>query len=342
MLVTVIAPYLNLEWRANLSCKKSNQHLKGVPVLRRSKSKVIVSAICAGVLSTFICAAVLESATAAPQAPASRSLTGTVLGSNGRPLEGITISARESQKTFTTSVFTDEHGNYSFPSLDKGQYKVSTQAVGFEAAHVEVSVEPGKEARQDFKVKTIGDFTMQLSGAEMVAALPSDTPGNRRMKEIFEHNCAACHTSSFVLQNRFDERGWQAILTAMERATSTGGWLKTPLPIIHRFDEELVAYLARVRGPGPSPMQFHPLPRPTGEAARVVITEFDIPPADTPTQLAVEDGSDWAEGTPSAYRNRGTHDVATDFYGNAWITSLDTGAPARNAATQKSTRRRVR
>ena len=33
----------------------------------------------------------------------------------------------------------------------------------------EVRLEPGKEARQDFKLKTIGDFTMQLSGAEMVA-----------------------------------------------------------------------------------------------------------------------------------------------------------------------------
>ena len=67
-------------------------------MLKGSQSKIIVSTICTGVLSTFICAALLESATAAPQAPGSKLLTGTVLGPDGKPLEGVTISARESQK----------------------------------------------------------------------------------------------------------------------------------------------------------------------------------------------------------------------------------------------------
>lgn len=294
---------------------------------RGPKFERVTFLLCATSLLVLIVASHIRNVAAGArpsrEAASAGMLTGTALGPDGKPLAGVTISARETQKTFTTTVFTDERGTYSFPPLDDGQYKVWAQAVGFEAGHGEVHLESGKGAIQNFKLKATDDFTTQLSGSEMVEALPSDTPEDRRMKEIFAHNCVACHTPSFVLQNRFDEKGWQAILTAMQRAQSTGNWLTRPLPIIRHFDQDLVAYLAKVSGPGPSPMKFHPLPRPTGEAARVVITEFDIPPADTPSQLAVENGSEWANGTPSAYRNRGTHDVAIDFDGNAWISSSE-------------------
>jgi len=253
-------------------------------------------------------------------------LTGTVRAANGNSLEGVTVSARDLAKTFTTSVFTDERGNYFFPPLDKGRYRVWAQAVGYELGSTELNLDPAKDMRQNFTLKPLDDFTLQLSGAEWVAALPADTFENRRMQEIFQHNCTACHTPGFVLQNRFDRAGWLAIITSMERASAAGGvmsGLKEPLPNISHFKEELATYLAKARGPDTSPMKFRPLPRPTGDAARAVITEYDIPPAETPDQLAVEDGSNWSEGTPSAFRNRGTHDVTVDFFGNAWISSSE-------------------
>jgi streptogramin lyase len=261
---------------------------------------------------------------------AGKMLWGTVRSTDGRPLQGIIISARNTGKTFTTSVFTDEQGDYFFPMLDRGRYRIWAEAVGYGEEQVEVTLDPSKDARQDFTLKTLPDFTMQLSGAEWVQALPSHTFEDRRMKEIFQHNCAACHTQSFLLQNRLDENGWLAMLKAMEEImyirydvpTPAGG--REPLANIHHFKTELAAYLAKVRGPGPSPMQFHPLPRPTGDAARAVITEYDIPPAQAavPGQLAVMDGSDWSEGTPADYANVGTHDVAVDFRGNAWFTTF--------------------
>ena len=249
-------------------------------------------------------------------------LTGKVQGANGKPLEGVTVSARDLGKTFTTSVFTDAQGNYFFPVLDQGKYRVWVQAVGFETARAELTLDPAKQVRENFALKTLDDFTVQLSGAELVDALPGDTFENRRMKEIFQHNCGVCHTPGFALQNRFDQAGWLKILTAMETANAgVGGWSEKPRPSIQHFKQELAVYLAKMRGPGLSPMQFHPLPRPTGDAARVVMTEYDIPPAETPDRLAVLDGSDWSEGTPSDFRNRGTHDVTEDFDGNAWFTS---------------------
>ena len=279
-----------------------------------------------GSLLIFLIAGSFPKKTAA-QAPApsasifaGRMLHGSIRSTNGNPLEGVVVSAREVTKTFTTSVFTDEQGNYFFPVLDKGRYRVWAQAVGFEAGRADAMLDPGKETRQDFTLKTIDDFSMQLSGAEWVAALPGNTFEDRRMKEIFYHNCSQCHTASNVLQNRFDKAGWLAILTAMERANSGAvGVLKEPLPNIHHFKEELAEYLAKVRGPGSSPLKFQPIPRPTGDAARVVITEYDIPPALTPDELHIMDGSDWSKGTPTTFQQRQSHDATVDFFGNGWI-----------------------
>jgi virginiamycin B lyase len=273
-------------------------------------------------------------ATARPDAtdrPAGGLLRGAVRGANGKALEGVVVSARETGKTFTTSVYTDGNGNYLFPSLDRGQYRVWAQAVGYKRALAELSLS-SEESQQDFTLKAITDYSIELSGAEWVSALPSKTWQERRMKEIFQHNCTACHTPGFVLQNRFDEAGWRAVLSAMEnvlyfRYDMAPDPVKgeVPYPEIRHFEKELAAYLAEMRGPGPSPMQFHPLPRSASDASRLVVTEYDIPPAQTPDQFAAAatgiDGSDWSEGTPAALGNQGTHDVVADRYGDAWISN---------------------
>lgn len=259
-------------------------------------------------------------------------LRGIIHAANGDALEGVTVSARAAGRTFTTSVFTDRTGNYLFPTLESGQYKVWAQAVGYQMARADLDLSRSSRAQQDFTLKVLDDFTMQLSGAEWVAALPSDTRENRRLKGIFQNNCAACHTPGFVLQNRFDEAGWLAALTAMEgvlyfRYDMAPDPVKgqIPYPEIRHFKAELASYLAKMRGPGPSPMQFNPLPRPTGDAARAVITEYDIPPSQSADQLALSatgmDGSDWSQGTPAALENQGSHDVVADRFGNAWIST---------------------
>jgi streptogramin lyase len=267
-------------------------------------------------------------------------LSGSVRAANGTAMEGVTVSARAAGRTFTTSVFTDQQGKYLFPILDKGGYQVWAQAVGYEMARADLSLDGNGEIERNFTLKALDDFSMQLSGAEWVAALPSDTAENRRLKAIFQHTCTACHTPSFVLQNRFDEAGWMATLHTMDlidylRYDHAVDPVKgeTPNPWIHHFVPELGSYLAKMRGPEASPMQFHPLPRPTGDAARVVITEYDIPPvqtvdfkkAATQDELAISatgmDGSNWSEGTAEALENQGTHDVVADRYGYAWVTA---------------------
>lgn len=254
------------------------------------------------------------------------SLFGTVTGANGQPLEGVVVSARAEGQRITTSVFTDDSGRYYFPPLERARYGVWAQAVGFETGRANLDSSPddgeGPALRGDFALNTLADFSRQLSGPEFVAALPEDTFEHRRMKAIFRNNCGGCHQPNFVLQNRFDEAGWRSIMDVMERVGIYGNPPRPdadPLPLIHAFKDDLVTYLTEMRGPGPSPMKLQAFPRPTGDAARVVITEYDVTSSADSGTYVTQDGSDWMEGVPSAYEGRGPHDAEVDSRGFVWI-----------------------
>ena len=44
-------------------------------------------------------------------------LTGTITSANGEKMGGVTVSAKADGATITTSVYTDDSGNYYFPPL---------------------------------------------------------------------------------------------------------------------------------------------------------------------------------------------------------------------------------
>jgi streptogramin lyase len=75
-------------------------------------------------------------------------------------------------------------------------------------------------------------------------------------------------------------------------------------------------------------------PRPSGEAARAVFREYDVPvdPEIGPEKLLTGDGSDWSRGTP-ARRGSIIHDAWMDLDGNIWVNS--------NAPNRKLTIARV-
>ena len=150
------------------------------------------------------------------------------------------------------------------------------------------------------------------------------------MKKIFMNQCTGCHTPSYMLQFKFDEDGWNKIINLMKTVNNTG----VPAAgqsnqIIELNQKELAAYLAKVRGPGQSPIKIKERPRPSGEAARVVWTLYDVPlnpDAGIGTAHHVNDGTDWSLGTTSKL-GLITHDGGMDFDGNIWFTS---NAPNKN------------
>src|SRR5436190_3235437 len=165
------------------------------------------------------------------------------------------------------------------------------------------------------------DFVRQLPGNVMLAALPEETEQDKRMKRLVRNICTGCHTPSYILQHRFDEAGWNAIIELMKNANVYGTYVgkeRSPSGILDYHQKELAAYLARARGPGESAMKFKLEPRPTGEAARVMYKEYDFPMEKGRT--AAHDGSDWSLGTPSYMHHiAGVHDVQGDFDGNMWV-----------------------
>ncbi len=262
-------------------------------------------------------------------APAKSALSGIVKSSDGKPLEGVGVSARGAGDTFTTTVYTDDSGRYSFPPISAGQYKVWAQAVGFDASKAEANLSTGATKEVDLTLASLSDFHRQLSGTEWAESLPEDTPQDRRMKTVFINNCSGCHQVSFLLQNRFDAAGWSAVMTLMEKMLSIGYAPEdaTPNSVIHAYKQELSEYLGRVRGPGNAPLNLKVLPRPIGESAQIVVTEYDLSRPDMPGWVMEHNGTDWSEGTPSRWNGRAAHDVAIDKGGSVWF--ADDATPER-------------
>src|SRR6266513_2644600 len=208
--------------------------------------------------SLLACATSVLAASAAHAA--AQSLSGAVTSRSGQKLEGVTVSAKLEGSTIATSVYTDAAGNYYFPPLPAGKYRVWAQALGFEMS--KSAVDLSAERRADFTLQEMTDPERrfrQLPGEMMVAALPEASADDARAKKIFMNNCTGCHSSSYVLQFRFDEAGWSKIIDLMKVVPVTGVY---PGPnaksnqIMERHQKQLAAYLARARGPGESSMKM--------------------------------------------------------------------------------------
>jgi hypothetical protein len=136
-------------------------------------------------------------------------LTGAITSATGEKMDGVIVSVKAEGSTITTSVFTDESGNYYFPSLPDGKYRVWAQALTYQTANGNVELKK-KTTQRDFvlqSMKNQEDWIRQLPGDEFLAALPGDTPEDYRMKTQVRKNCTGCHSASYPLQHRFDEEG---------------------------------------------------------------------------------------------------------------------------------------
>lgn len=252
-------------------------------------------------------------------------LSGAITSAAGEKLGGVTVSAKPAGGTVTTTVFTDENGDYYFPPLPAGKYRVWAQAVSFATAKTEIELPAAR--KQGFVLNPTKDFIRQLPGNVMLSALPEETEQDKRMKRMVRNNCTGCHTPSYVLQHRFDEAGWNAIIELMKNANVYGTFVgndRKPAGILDYHQKELAAYLARARGPSEGAMKFKPDPRPSGESARVMFKEYDVPldpDSGLPSNFVQNDGSDWSLGTPSVLiPGWGIHDAWLDLDGQLWFT----------------------
>src|SRR3984893_19014643 len=120
--------------------------------------------------------AVLVLVGAMSSASADQLLTGSIASASGQKLEGALVSAKKEGSTITTSVYTDQNGEYFFPAMADGKYQVWAQTLGFETAKGAVDLAATKH--QDFKLAAITDRDeriRQMPSEMLAAALPEDT-----------------------------------------------------------------------------------------------------------------------------------------------------------------------
>ncbi len=268
-------------------------------------------------------AAVIGLGASLPAFAADALLSGNIKSVAGEKLGGVTVSAKPDGGTITTTVFTDENGGYYFPPLPSGKYRVWAQALTFATAKGEVDL--GANRKQDFTLDALTDFVRQLPGDLIAASLPNATPEEARLQALVRNNCTGCHTPSYTLQHKFDEAGWSRIIDLMKKVNVSGIYQGEDKINGHLdFNQkELAAYLAHARGPGETSMKIKLRPRPSGENARVVFKEYDVPvqeDAGMPSKYPVNDGADWSLGTPSRIGSL-VHDAFADLDGNLWFTS---------------------
>ncbi len=298
-----------------------------------SKSKWLCVA-----LGTCLVGAGLWATPAAQSGRGSGVIQGSIRGVDGAAMEGVIVSARAADKSFTTSVFSDRQGNYAFPALDAGQYTLWAQAVGFEAARAEFALAGTRvdRALTMTPIKDAGRIVKQMSGVEYLRSLPQNTAADRRMVHAYKNNCTGCHTASYTLQNRWDAQGWGVLVDLMTVFPSSGVPVPAMRPtaeapgnkMIAAYRNELAEYLGRARG-ATELSDLKLLPRPSGDATQVVITEYDLPRTDRP--LHFDNGSDWSMGTPSRIVGRAAHDVWVDGTGIVWM--ADDMVPERTFAS---------
>jgi streptogramin lyase len=239
---------------------------------------------------------------------------GDVSGPPGTLLEGIGIQLIADRTAIRTTVYTNDAGQYRFPVLEAGSYTLRlARPMEFKpfvkkAVHIEGSVTlpdiPLERVSKTEFLPPTDDILSQLTGTEWMMNLP----GTGEEKRVFTTSCLfGCHSLQQVFRNTYDERSWRLIYQRMIRSGSSPLIRDTvPTPttlsrsgrLMLEEEEFMPKWLARVRGPESKLAPLHYLPRETGRATRVIVTEYELP-----RELTA------------------THDVHGDSKGNIWFTT---------------------
>jgi streptogramin lyase len=217
---------------------------------------------------------------ARPDNLARPALRGRVTSETAAPMEGVLVRAKAVGSTMSVTVVTDRRGNYSFPAtrLAPKTYDFDIRAVGYELpGPVSVQITPGKTARIDLKLARTNDLAAQLTSAEWLLSVPGT---EEQKSQLFR--CAACHSLAPIVHSTYDEQGWETTFARM-RGYSEQSVIDHPVPLPFKVtskpDPEFAKYLASINLSSKPKWDYtlKTLPRPSGKATHVIITEYDLP-----------------------------------------------------------------
>jgi virginiamycin B lyase len=300
---------------------------------------------------------------AAAVAQAEPGLSGQVTGADG-PMEGVLVTAKKAGATIAYTVVSDAQGRYSFPAgkIDGGDYTLRIRATGYDLdgagrdGALKAAVDGATPATADLRLKKTRDLAGQLVNAEWMMSMPGAEDQKAPLL-----NCVGCHTLERVVRSTHNSDEFTLVLNRM------AGYAQVSQPIKpqKRADPEwapkpetfrkFADYLATVNLSETERWQYElkTIPRPTGRATKVLITEYDLPrPTIEPHDVILDkNGIVWYSNFGEQYLGRmdpktGVHseiplpefkkgfpvgalDLEIDRAGDMWIGMMFQGAIAR-------------
>jgi len=234
------------------------------------------------------------------QGGAAPAITGQVTSEAEGAMEGVVVTAKKAGAKVSVSVITDAQGRYSFPAgrLEPDQYSLTIRAVGYElSGKPTADIAAAKTATADLKLAKTKRLASQLSNAEWMASIP----GSEEQKSALL-NCVGCHTLERIVRSNYNAEEWTHIVHRMLGYAA----VSQPIKPQRLADPERAGtpdqykrvgeYLATINLSATESWAYplKTMPRPTGRATRVVITEYDMMrPTTEPHDIVVKDGEVW-------------------------------------------------
>ena len=306
---------------------------------------------------------------------AAAALTGHVGSAKEGPMEGVVVSTRKDGSTISISVVTDDKGRYTFPAakLAPGHYTLAIRAIGYELDGARAAdVKEGATSTADITLGPTKDLAAQLTNAEWLASMP----GSDQQKK-FLLSCNSCHSYQRIVDSAHGAGEFLQVFDRMagyypgstplqpQRLVGTarrnlaggagsamggeGGMSSDPRA---KAAAEWLATVNLSKGPTRD-YAFKTLPRPTGRATRMVVTEYDLPRKTIePHDVMVDaDGMVWYSDFGALFLGKmdpktgevteypipkikdgfpvGTLDLETDRDGNLWVAMMYQGGIAK-------------
>ena len=252
-------------------------------------------------------------------------LSGVVRSQDEGNMEGVVVTARRDGAILSVSVVSDPTGTYHFPHthLEPGSYRLTIRAVGYDLVDPgAVTVSADATSTADLELRETTNLGMQLSSGEWAMSMP----GTPQQKSKVVHqlvSCAYCHTFQRIMRSRHTAERFLLVIqrmgtyypdgAALSNDSRRGRAVKNTAQGQRAFvappnwgftpgipKTELAEFFASVNLSGGKrtwDYDLRTLPRPTGQATRVIITQYDMPTADTVA-----------------------HDMDIDSQGNVWYT----------------------
>jgi virginiamycin B lyase len=144
-----------------------------------------------------------------------QTLSGQVSSAEEGMMEGVLVSAKKDGSTITTTVVSNDKGQFSFPAgkLEPGKYNITIRAAGYTLAGPKTVDVAAAGSTADVKLNKARNVAAQLTNGEWLASIP----GEDRFKASFLLDCQGCHTLQRVFTAVYNANEWKQVFTRMGR-----------------------------------------------------------------------------------------------------------------------------